>query len=64
MKTLRVEFAEYLDIKSALREAAADARAESRRGQRYGNDDMATHYEAQANALESLIEKLDGQTFL
>ena len=64
MKTLRVEFAEYLTIKSALREAVAEARAESRRGQRYDNYDMATHYEEQANALESLIEKLDGQTFL
>ena len=64
MKTLRVEFAEYLMIKSALREAVADARAESRRGQRFENYDMANHYEEQANALESLIEKLDGQTFL
>lgn len=64
MTTLRVEFAEYLMIKNALREAAAETRAESRRGRRYDNVDMATHYEGHANAIESLIEKLDGQTFL
>ena len=63
MKTLRITFEEFLTIKSALREAAAEARSESRRGARYDNAEMSAHYEDHANMIEGLIEKIEGQSF-
>jgi hypothetical protein len=62
--TLTINFAEYIAIKSALRVAASEARAEGIRGQRYENYDMALHYEEETGKLESLIEKLESQVLL
>jgi hypothetical protein len=59
--TLTINFAEYIAIKSALRVAASEARAEGIRGQRYENYGMALHYEEETGKLESLIEKIDSQ---
>lgn len=63
MTTFNIEFSEYLTIKSALREAVCDARAEARRGERFENLEMRDHYQEHASYLESLIEKLDSQAY-
>lgn len=61
MTTLTITFAEFLTIKSALRDQVCEARVAQRRGARYNNAEMAEHYEDAANALEAFIEKIEGQ---
>lgn len=61
MTTLRIEFEEYLTIKSALQQAIVEAKHQAWRGNLHGNAEMKAHFDDHAATLASLQEKLDGQ---
>jgi hypothetical protein len=63
MATLKVKFAEFLTIKSALQAAVSEAKHQAWRGDLHDNQEMHDHFEEHANKLSALIEKIEEQAW-